>query len=356
MRTTPSLTILLTLCGALLLVGVPVALTSPQPSAFINRNGFWYDAWDYTRDYALGTAGFMPNLAYEALGEWQDRAFEWGKEFIEYYSNTVTRAEAILRFVQQWTEYGYDEDNVRMGGSAQIEWAWNADDMAKEINFDTSTIVVGDCEDLAFLCAAIYEGAGYDTAMVLTSDHAALLIWLPDYPNVIKWDLLDDGRDYGWIWVESTGENNPLGWTPDEYRDGNWEAFIIGSLYLSDIQQDPGRPSEATAVTITVNVFHTISPLNDVSLLYTQNGVTTTVEMMNLEESLYQATIPSHPQGTQVEYWIRAQDQNNNEKITRTFIYQVSEEDEPFQFPEIFSHSIEILVIIAALIIIFIIL
>lgn len=333
-----------------------MVFTSPQPSAFVNKDGFWYDAWDYTRDYALGTAGFMPNLAYEAIGEWQDRAFEWGKEFIEYYPNTVTRAEAILRFVQQWTEYGYDEDNVRMGGSAQIEWAWNADDMAAGINFDTSTVAIGDCEDLAFLCSAIYEGAGYDTAMVLTSDHAALLIWLPDYPNVIKWDLLDDGRDYGWIWVESTGENNPLGWTPDEYRDGNWEAFVTGSLYISDIQQEPSHPSETTDVTITVNVFHTISALEDVSLLYTQNDVTTTIDLANIEGSIFQATIPPHAQGTQVEYWIRAQDQNSNEKNTDTFMYQISEEDESFQFPDIFSHSIEILMIIAALVIIFIIL
>lgn len=356
MRITPRLSILLTLCGALLFVGVPVALTNPQTSAFVNRNGFWYDVWGYTRDYALGTAGYMPNLAYEALGEWQDRAFNWGKEFIDNYPNTNTRAEAILRFVQQWTEYGYDEDNVRIGGSAQIEWAWNADDMATGINFDTNTVVIGDCEDLAFLCAAIYEGAGYDTAMVLTNDHAALLIWLPDYPNVIKWDLMDDGRDYGWIWVESTGENNPLGWTPDEYRDGHWEAFVIGSLYLSDITQEPSRPSEATDVTITVNIFHTISPLGTISLLYTQNDVTTTVEMMNLEDLVFQATIPARPQGTQVEYWIRVQDQNNNEKNTETFQYQVNEGDQPFQFPDIFSHSIEILVIIAALIIIFIIL
>ena len=356
MRINSGLASLLIVCGTLLLVGVPVVVTSPQPSAFVNKDGFWYDAWDYTRDYALGTAGFMPNLAYEAIGEWQDRAFEWGKEFIEYYPNTDTRAEAILRFVQQWTEYGYDEDNVRMGGSAQIEWAWNADDMAAGINFDTSTVAIGDCEDLAFLCSAIYEGAGYDTAMVLTSDHAALLIWLPDYPNVIKWDLLDDGRDYGWIWVESTGENNPLGWTPDEYRDGNWEAFVIGSLYISDIQQEPSHPSETTEVTITVNVFHTISALEDVSLLYTQNDVTTTIDMVNIEASIFQATIPLHEQGTQVEYWIRAQDQNGNEKNTDTFMYQISEEDEGFQFPDIFSHSIEILVIIAALIIIFIIL
>jgi hypothetical protein len=356
MRIYPGLVVLLMLLGLLLGVGVPVVFMSPQPSAFIHQNGFWYDAWDYTRDYALGVAGFMPNLAYEVLGEWQDRAFDWGKEFIEFYPDTVTRAEAILSFVQQWTEYGYDEDNVQMGGSAQIEWAWNADDMATRINFDTSTVAIGDCEDLAFLCSAIYEGAGFDTAMVLTSDHAALLVWLPEYPNVIKWDLIDDGRDYGWIWVESTGENNPLGWTPDEYRDGDWEAFVVGSLYLSDIRHEPTHPSETTAVTITTNIFHIVSALDDVSLLYTQNGVTTTVKMMNVEESIFQATIPVYAQGTQVEYWIRAQDQSGNEKITDPFMYQVSEEDKGFQFPDIFSHSIEILVIIVALIIIFIIL
>jgi hypothetical protein len=78
--------------------------------------------------------------------------------------------------------------------------------------------------------------------------------------------------------------------------------------------------------------------------------------MMNVEGSIFQATIPVYEQGTQVEYWIRARDQSSNEKITDSFSYQVSEEDGSFQFPDIFSHSIEILVIIAALIIIFIIL
>ncbi len=356
MRTSVILVVLLLLFGTLLLIETPSGFTSPQPTAFIYQNGFWYDAWGYTRDYALGVAGFMPNLAYEVLGEWQDQAFDWGKEFIEFYPNPVTRAEAILHFVQQWTEYGYDEDNVRMGGAAQIEWAWNADDMASRINLDTSTVAIGDCEDLAFLCSAIYEGAGYDTAMVLTNDHAALLIWLPEYPNVIKWDLLDDGRDYGWIWVESTGENNPLGWTPDEYRDGDWEAFIVESLYVSEVQHEPEHPSETSTVLVTVNVFHIVSALEDVSLLYTQNDETTTVEMINVGGSFFQGTIPEHAQGTQIEYWIRARDQSGNEKMTDIYMYQVKGDEESFQFPDIFSHTIEILVIIAALIIIFIVL
>jgi len=143
----------------------------------------------------------------------EDNSFE------ERYPDRHQRAEEILRFVQRWTEYGYDEDNVVMGGRAQPEWAWNGDETASRIDLDSRNPAIGDCEDLAFFCSVLYEGAGFDTAIVLTDDHVTLLIWLPEYPKVLKWNLEDDGREYGW--VESTGGNNPLGWTPSVYRSGN---------------------------------------------------------------------------------------------------------------------------------------
>ena len=62
-------------------------------------------------------------------------------------------------------------------------------------------------------------------------DHIALLIWLPEFSNANSyWDLPNDNRDAGWIWVEATGSSNPLGWTPPDYQDGGWTAYSIGSL------------------------------------------------------------------------------------------------------------------------------
>ena len=54
----------------------------------------------------------MPNVAYESLGSNRERAFEIGEWFEENYDNKVRRAVAILKYVQRWTDYGYDEDNV----------------------------------------------------------------------------------------------------------------------------------------------------------------------------------------------------------------------------------------------------
>ena len=74
-------------------------------------------------------------------------------------------------------------------------------------------------------------GAGFDAAIVDATDHAALLIWLPEFSNANNyWDLPNDDRDAGWIWVEATGESNPLGWTPPDFEDGGWTAYPIGSL------------------------------------------------------------------------------------------------------------------------------
>jgi hypothetical protein len=79
------------------------------------------------------------------------------------------------------------------------------------------------------LCGTLYIGAGFEAAVVDAVDHAALLIWLPEFPNAdYYWDLPNDGKDAGWIWVEATGSSNPLGWTPSDYENGGWTAYTLG--------------------------------------------------------------------------------------------------------------------------------
>ena len=59
---------------------------------------------------------------------------------------------------------------------------------------------------MAFLCATIYMGASMEIVLVDAPGHMALLIWLPEYPNANEyWDLSDDDKRAGWIWVEATG-------------------------------------------------------------------------------------------------------------------------------------------------------
>ncbi len=220
-------------------------------SSFTLREGDWYDNWGIDRNYYDGPNGFIPNLATETLNENKELAYSIGEKFQTDYPPQTERAVAILKYVQTWTEYGYDSDNVVRNGVPQEEWAWNADEMAHAFNETTGDKAIGDCEDVAFLCGTIYVGAGFDAAVVDAIDHAALLIWLPEFSNAnVYWDLPNDGRDAGWIWVEATGSSNPLGWTPPDYEDGGWTAYPIGDL---EFVAEP-EPTESILPSIDVNL------------------------------------------------------------------------------------------------------
>lgn len=215
----------------------------------------WYDNWGIDRTYYAGPNGFLPRLATETLDENRDLAHTIGLSFLDNYASKTERAVAILKYVQTWTEYGYDEDNVFINGEPQPEWAWNADEMAYNFSASTGVKAVGDCEDMAFLCGTIYIGAGFDAAVVDAQDHAALLIWLPEFSNANSyWDLPNDDRDAGWIWVEATGDSNPLGWTPPDFESGGWTAYPIGSL---EFVAEP-EPTESGSGTFDLDILATI--------------------------------------------------------------------------------------------------
>jgi hypothetical protein len=279
------------------------------PAEFTLRGGDWYDSWGFNRNYYGGRDGYMPNLAYETLGADRERAFELGAEFRANYPDKVGRATAILRFVQQWTDYGYDADNVLMDDVPQEEWAWNADEMAHMFDEATGVVAVGDCEDMAFLCATLYVAAGIDVALVLAPEHVALLIWLPEYPNAnAYWDIPDDGKEYGWIWVEATGERNPLGWTPPDFSDGDWEALLVGFTQLR-VERTPSNPQPEDDVAVTAHVESVTASALEVSLLYSTGAAFTTV-VMQPAGTAYQATIPRQPQGQRVQYYVRVTDED----------------------------------------------
>ena len=200
-------------------------------SSFTREQGDWYDNWGIDRNYYAGPDGYLPKLATETLNENKELAYSIGQWFQTNYPTETGRAAAILKYVQTWTVYGYDSDNVLRDGAPQEEWAWNADEMAHAFNETTGVKAIGDCEDMAFLCGTIYVGAGFDAAIVDAPEHVALLIWLPEFSNAnYYWNLMNDSRDAGWIWVEATDSSNPLGWTPPDFKDGGWTAYAIGNL------------------------------------------------------------------------------------------------------------------------------
>ena len=252
MKRVPYLLLLAILCTSV--VALSKTAGALQASSFTQKGGDWYDNWGINRNYYAGSDGFLPNLAYETLGENKELAYSIGERFKEDYSSKTARAVAILKYVQRWTEYGYDSDNVVRNGVAQDEWAWNADEMAHFFDETRGVIAVGDCEDMAFLCGTIYVGAGFDAAIVDATDHAALLIWLPEFSNAnAYWDIPNDDRDAGWIWVEATADSNPLGWTPPDFKDGGWTAYSIGSLEFVP-ETEPSQPTSTDVDILAVIV------------------------------------------------------------------------------------------------------
>lgn len=298
------------------------------PPTFTFTNGDWYDSWGFNRNYYGNEDGYMPSVAYETLGTNRELAYSLGEWFESRYTSRVQRANEILEYVQRWTEYGYDVDNVIMGGVSQEEWAWNADEMAHMFNATTNTVAVGDCEDISFLCATIYMGAGFDAALVLAPSHVALLIWLPEYPNAnYYWNIPNDRREQGWIWVEATGEKNPLGWTPPDFNDGDWTAYPLG-LLISNVNYTPRKPQAEDNVIVTASVINAKAAVSQVLLHYSIQGEMQNTLTMTPKDSLYETSISKQPEGKKVEFHISATDGEGNTRESDKFTYTVGEEVE----------------------------
>ena len=338
----------------ILIYSINIAYAIPSggvfPPKFYYKNGDWYDSWDYNRNYYAGEHGFLPNVAYESLGSDKELAYDIGLWFNDNYDDKVERAEAILNYIQKWTEYGYDEENVFRNGVAQEEWAWNADEMAHMLNETTNTVAIGDCEDLSFLSATIYFAAKFDVAIVDAPEHVALLIWLPEYDNAnYYWDI-GDGRDYGWIWVETTGEANPLGWTPPDFSDGNWDTYNIAFSKFT-VEYSPKNPTAEDDVTVKATIESSISVVDNVILNYDTEDDSGEIQMIN-KGLYYEGIIPKQLDGTRVIVKVYAKD--HEELIAEeNFEYVVGQE---FQFPQFPPFLIEAGIILLVILLLFVVL
>ncbi len=257
----------LALVFILLFIVLAIAIAKPVSAIpatnFTQREGDWYDNWNIDRNnagYNGELPGYLPNLASETLGENKELAYNLGQQFQNKYTNNTACAVAILKYVQTWTYYAYDSDTFVKNGVAQEEWAQNADEFASAFNQTTGIKAPGDCEDMAFLCATIYAGAGFDAAVVDAPEHAACLIWLPQFSDASDYWDLNDGRGPGWIWVEATGDSNPLGWTPSDYENGQWTAYQINSTpYIGHNPTESQSGSSGNIDTLGIIVFVVIA-------------------------------------------------------------------------------------------------
>lgn len=303
------------------------------PPTFTKRGSYWYDSWGINRNVYSGDEGYLPNMFYETIDSYADLAYAWGLDFQRHHLEQLERAQAILRFVQEWTVYGYDEDTVVRDGEPQLEWAWNGDEMAYMIQHaqETLGVVPADCEDVAFLCATLYYGAGFDVAIVEAPDHCALLIWLPEYPHAnLYWDI-HDGRGYGWIWVEATGKNNPLGWTPPSFSDGDFTAYPIArnvgdGIRIEEVSYAPSAPSPGEAVDVSARVTSPGAPVQGVTLIYSVNeGPEEREAMVCVDDSWYQGQIPGQASGSEVVFRVQAAGEEGDTAQSGNLSYVVTE-------------------------------
>jgi len=219
----------LALAGLLILVSLASAGSClADPSSDFERNGDVYDDWNLCRTRSWGDDGFFrvtdstfrPAIAFESigeLGELKDKAWEVGEGLAERYSGNEL-AEQIFAYARD--NMTYTSDMVQFGYD---EFARNADEVVEDIQSMGSSR--GDCEDYAVLLAVMFKAAGIRSAVVLAPEHAAALVYLPDYPDAnASWSL--DGES-GWIWAEATGRTNPLGWTPSKFMRSDLAVYEI---------------------------------------------------------------------------------------------------------------------------------
>jgi len=200
-----------------LLLAIPACvLALPSANYYMEGNDI-FDDWDICRTNAAGTDGFFsittrtelnPIIAEESLGGNADVAYRLGLKFASEYPDINQRAGQIFSFVRDNVRYTSDKSQFGFP-----EFAQNADELATIIV--NEGVAYGDCEDYAVLLAVMYEGAGLRSAIVLAPDHAAALVYLPEYKGAVR--TLSVDNEPGWIWAEATGGNNPLGWIPDGY-------------------------------------------------------------------------------------------------------------------------------------------
>ena len=222
-------TVLFSILGLILVLPV-LAIPSEE---FFERGDDICDSFGICRNRATGEDGFMqlteegfdPIIARESLGENIDIAWELGQSFAAEYAEPRQRARQIFKFVRNRVVYTSDTD-----GFGYQEFAQNADEIAGAILENGKA--PGDCEDDAVLLAVMYKAAGFRSAIVLTPDHAAALVYLPEYNKAARVFTLEG--EPGWIWAEATGYTNALGWFAPSLLD---EPMIARELSEEAIQK-----------------------------------------------------------------------------------------------------------------------
>jgi len=225
---------------SILLAMLPTSIMAVSSTNFYQKGTEVFDDWNLCRTRAMGKDGFFqvysetefyPAITGESLGENADKAYQIGQQFAKDYPDIHQREEKIAEkiFVFARDKVKYTSDAEQFGFQ---EFAQNADELITII--ENKGFARGDCEDYAILLAVMYKGAGFRSAIVVASDHAAALVYLPGYKKANQ--SLSINGDSGWIWAEATGGNNPLGWMPERYIGKQLGAYEIEDKSISKVE------------------------------------------------------------------------------------------------------------------------
>ena len=227
---------------AILLAIVPASALAVSSTNFYKQGGEIFDDWDLCRTRAEGEDGFFqlrsesefyPIILGESLGENADKAYQMGQQLVQDYPDVHQRAEGVFAFARDKVRYTSDKDQFGFP-----EFAQNADEVAATIGDEG--FAYGDCEDYAALLAVMYKGAGFRSAIVLTPDHAATLVYLPEYNKANR--ILSVDGEPGWVWAEATGRNNPLGWMPERYIGAELAVYEVEDEAIAAVEP-PDKPT-----------------------------------------------------------------------------------------------------------------
>ena len=231
---------------AILLAIMPASAMAVSSTNFYKQGRQVFDDWDICRTSAAGENGFFqvfsetefcPIIVNESLGGNADKAYQLGQQFTKDYPDIHQRAERVFTFTQDKIKYTPDADQFGFR-----EFAQNADELAATIEDDG--FAYGDCEDYAILLAVMYKGAGYRSAIVLAPDHAAALVYLPEYKKANR-TLSVDGES-GWVWAEATGRNNPLGWMPERFIGAKLGVYEVEDEAITALEPPDNTPPTIT--------------------------------------------------------------------------------------------------------------
>lgn len=198
------------------------------------RSKFYFDTMaNHLNTFVLRDSVFTDGLESLLRDEFDNKGIPHSHENDDGYNY----ASYLLTFVQETVTYA---DDIKLYGISEY-WA-----------FPTETIMrgYGDCEDTAFLCAALFKAAGFDTAMGLLPGHAMAGVHLSNHTLEYP-DNFDQGTGNHYLITEEIdgmkfhacettyGSQFRIGYTSITYEDedgnqGRLTEWTQGGEYYSE--------------------------------------------------------------------------------------------------------------------------